>query len=283
MQPKNLLIIMSDQHSRDAWAATAIPRAKRRISTGLPTRARVLMLAGPPPRSAFLRGRLSRPASTSTRSDSGTTPIPMTAQCRAGITACAMPATGRLHRQTALPIRRGRLRLLGSHHSHASVEGKGDLLGLIRDDLPVRGAAYKMARMAGPGESAYTQYDRDIAARAQIWLREEAHKHTDKPWVLFVSFVCAALSAHRAARAFLPLFRRSEPADAAVLRGATSGQRIRSSAIMRARSISTTISRLRTISAAPSPGISGCAASWTSRPARCWRRLRRRGSTKAPV
>src|SRR5262249_38596281 len=69
------------------------------------------------------------------------------------------------------------------------VEGKGDLLGLIRDDLPVRGAAYKMARMAGPGESAYTQYDREIAARAQIWLRGEARKELKKPWVLFVSFV----------------------------------------------------------------------------------------------
>jgi len=68
-------------------------------------------------------------------------------------------------------------------------EGKGDLLGLIRDDLPVRGAAYKMARMAGPGESPYTQYDRDIAARAQVWLRERAPRYTDKPWVLFVSFV----------------------------------------------------------------------------------------------
>jgi choline-sulfatase len=69
------------------------------------------------------------------------------------------------------------------------VEGKGDLLGLIRDDLPVRGAAHKMARMAGAGESPYTLYDRDIAARAQIWLHEEAGKYTDKPWVLFVSFV----------------------------------------------------------------------------------------------
>jgi len=69
------------------------------------------------------------------------------------------------------------------------VEGKGDLLGLIRDDLPVRGAAYKMARMAGPGETPYTQYDREIAARAQIWLREEGPKHHAKPWVLFVSFV----------------------------------------------------------------------------------------------
>ena len=43
--------------------------------------------------------------------------------------------------------------------------------------------------MAGPGESTYTVYDRDIAARAQIWLHEEAGKWTDRPWVLFVSFV----------------------------------------------------------------------------------------------
>src|ERR1700712_1952166 len=61
------------------------------------------------------------------------------------------------------------------------IDGKGDLLGLIRDDLPVRGAAYKMARMAGPGESPYTLYGREIAARAQIWLHQEAPKYRDKP------------------------------------------------------------------------------------------------------
>jgi choline-sulfatase len=69
------------------------------------------------------------------------------------------------------------------------IEGKGDLMGLVRSDLPVRKGAYKMANMAGPGESQYTFYDREIAARAQVWLREEAKKHHEKPWVLFVSFV----------------------------------------------------------------------------------------------
>src|SRR4030095_10239845 len=68
------------------------------------------------------------------------------------------------------------------------VEGKGDLLGLIRDDLPVRGAAYKMARLAGPGESPYTQYDREIAARAPVGVREETSSFPHKPWFLFVSF-----------------------------------------------------------------------------------------------
>lgn len=69
------------------------------------------------------------------------------------------------------------------------VDGIGDVLGLIRDRTVVRGAAEKMARMAGPGESSYTNYDRDISASAQVWLREEAPKITGKPWVLFVSFV----------------------------------------------------------------------------------------------
>ncbi len=70
------------------------------------------------------------------------------------------------------------------------IDGKGDLLGLIRDeDTPKRGASWKMAKMAGPGESMYTRYDRDIAAAAQTWIYEQAPKYKDKPWVLFVSLV----------------------------------------------------------------------------------------------
>lgn len=67
--------------------------------------------------------------------------------------------------------------------------GKGDLLGLIRDDMSPRGNSKKMAAMAGPGESTYTLYDKDICSRAQVWLYEEATRKADKPWALFVSFV----------------------------------------------------------------------------------------------
>ena len=77
------------------------------------------------------------------------------------------------------------------------LDGKGDLLGLVRDDIPRRGGAKKMVAMAGPGESSYTLYDRDICARAQVWLHERGAAHqgaappsgSDKPWTLFVSFV----------------------------------------------------------------------------------------------
>jgi choline-sulfatase len=63
-------------------------------------------------------------------------------------------------------------------------------MGLVRRDLPERGLSWKIAKLAGPGETGYTAYDREIATRAQIWLRDEAPKYRDKPWVLFVSFVC---------------------------------------------------------------------------------------------
>jgi choline-sulfatase len=70
------------------------------------------------------------------------------------------------------------------------VEGIGDVKGLVRRDIPRRNGYDKLARLAGPGESPYTRYDRDIALRAQLWLREEAPRHRERPWALFVSFVC---------------------------------------------------------------------------------------------
>jgi choline-sulfatase len=69
-------------------------------------------------------------------------------------------------------------------------ERTGDLYGLLRgNDMPARADGKKLAGLAGPGESEYTWYDREIASRAQIWLREQAPKERAKPWILFVSFV----------------------------------------------------------------------------------------------
>jgi choline-sulfatase len=70
------------------------------------------------------------------------------------------------------------------------VEGIGDVKGLVRENIPRRKGYDKLAKLAGPGESPYTRYDRDIAARAQVWLHEEGCRRQDRPWALFVSFVC---------------------------------------------------------------------------------------------
>jgi choline-sulfatase len=68
------------------------------------------------------------------------------------------------------------------------VGGVGDLLGLIREELPVRKGAANMAKDVGSGETTYSNYDKQIAEDAKKWILNR--KKTDKPWVLFVSFVC---------------------------------------------------------------------------------------------
>jgi choline-sulfatase len=69
------------------------------------------------------------------------------------------------------------------------VNGVGDLLGLIRDELPRRAGALKLGPEAGPGESEYTRYDRSIADETVKWLRQAASRRRDKPWALYVGFV----------------------------------------------------------------------------------------------
>ena len=192
MRPANLLIIMSDQHNR--------------------------RFAGCYGHDIVRTPNLDALAGAGARFDSAYTPCPVCVPARAAF------ATGKYVHQTgnwdnAMPFDgseaswHGLLRArghevvsIGKLHFRSAdddngftdeqigmhvIDGKGDLLGLIRDeDMPKRAGAYKMARMAGPGESVYTTYDREISARAQTWLREDAQEFTDKPWVLFVSFVC---------------------------------------------------------------------------------------------
>jgi choline-sulfatase len=68
--------------------------------------------------------------------------------------------------------------------------GTGDLTLLIRDPEDVReSGARKLIAEAGPGESAYTRYDRQVTAAAEAWLRNAGTQQHDRPWVLFVSLV----------------------------------------------------------------------------------------------
>jgi choline-sulfatase len=192
MTPANLLIIMSDQHNRRMLGSYGHP-----------------IVATP---------NLDRLAQRGALFESAYTPCPVCVPARAafatgqyvhqiGTWDNAMPYDGRMPSWHHLLRDRGHhVVSIGKLHFRSKdddngfsdeqigmhiIDGEGDLLGLVRDeDMPKRGGAYKMARMAGPGESMYTTYDREIAARAQVWLRQEAGKHTDRPWVMFLSFVC---------------------------------------------------------------------------------------------
>jgi choline-sulfatase len=67
--------------------------------------------------------------------------------------------------------------------------GVGDLTHLVRDPDDIRKTGKNLIASAGPGESSYTLYDRQVAAAAQIWLREVGMRRHARPWVLFVSMV----------------------------------------------------------------------------------------------
>ena len=192
MKPQNLLILFSDEHNPKVQGAAGHPF----ISTP----------------------HLDALAARGTRFSQASTPCPICVPARAAL------ATGRYNHEIgywdnadayegAVPSWHHLLRALGHRvvsigklhfRGHAGddhgfseermpmhiVDGKGDLLALNRGaDAPPRGGAKKLIAMAGPGESDYTRYDRDITAQAQIWLRDEAPKYTDRPWVLFVALV----------------------------------------------------------------------------------------------
>lgn len=70
------------------------------------------------------------------------------------------------------------------------LNGIGDIYGLLRKDTPKRLTASELARQAGAGESSYTRYDRQVADLASQWLEARADVPEEKPWVLYVGFVC---------------------------------------------------------------------------------------------
>ncbi|QEZ42894.1 sulfatase-like hydrolase/transferase [Cupriavidus oxalaticus] len=188
--PKNLLIIMSDEHNPKMLGCAGhpiveTPNLDRLAARG--TRFRSAYCTSPvciPARASFAVGKYIHQMGYADNADAYDGVVPSWHH-KLRERGHRVVSIGKLH-----------FREEGEDHGFSDevipmhiIEGKGDLMGLVRSDLPVRKGAYKMANLAGPGESQYTFYDREITARAQVWLREAAARHDDKPWVLFVSFV----------------------------------------------------------------------------------------------
>ena len=68
--------------------------------------------------------------------------------------------------------------------------GQGWPQGLQRKPMCDFDDTRELASLLGPGETRYTQYDRDITAAAVDWLQQRTAQESEKPWVLFVSFIC---------------------------------------------------------------------------------------------
>lgn len=192
MSAKNLVIIMSDQHSRNRMGCYGdpfghTPNLDRLARQG--TRFSKCWTPSPvcvPARACFATGKYTHQIGYWDNADPYDGSVPSWHH-HLRDSGHEVTSIGKLHFRSEKDNNGFSESIVPMH----VIDGKGDLLGLIRDNgAPVRGATYKMKSMAGPGESVYTQYDRDIAARAQVWLHERAGKVHNKPFVLFVSFVC---------------------------------------------------------------------------------------------
>jgi len=86
--------------------------------------------------------------------------------------------------------------------------GLGWPQGLQRKPMPEFAESTELAELLGPGETSYTQYDRDITEAAVNWL-EKSEPAGDKPWVLFVSFICPHFPLSAPAE-FYDLYREME-------------------------------------------------------------------------
>ncbi len=67
------------------------------------------------------------------------------------------------------------------------VGGVGWAIGLLREDPPDYDAAAELSRDVGTGSSSYTDYDLAITDAAEVWLRQQAS--AKQPWAGFISLV----------------------------------------------------------------------------------------------
>jgi choline-sulfatase len=191
MAGQNVLFIMSDEHSRHVLGAYGNPIVKTPNLDRLGAEGTLFENAYAncpicvPSRASFATGRYVH---------------------EIGYWDNAFPYTGsppsfghRLHEAGHRCDSIGKLHYRGSNDPNGFdneilplhvLDGKGDVQGMLRRDPPKRTSTAHLAGDAGAGDSSYIEYDRQIREAAIAWLKHAANESDEKPWCLFVSFVC---------------------------------------------------------------------------------------------
>lgn len=191
MKPANLLFILSDEHSKRVLGCYGHPMVRTPNLDALAARGTRFTSAYTncpicvPGRASFATGRYVHQVRCWDNAIAYTGQ-PTSWGHRLMEQGHHVAAIGKLHYKVSQPAVNGFDEEIMPLHI---ADGIGDLLGLIRDELPRRAGSLKLGPEAGPGESEYTQYDRGIADTAVDWLRRSAPKHRGKPWALYVGFV----------------------------------------------------------------------------------------------
>ncbi len=192
MRPRNLVILMADEHAGKYTGFAGHPIVKTPNLDRLAASGTVFKNAycnSPicmPSRAAFATGRYPHDTGyvcNATPYDGTVLGWPH------HLTNAGIPVTsiGKLHYRDA-GVSSGFSESIVPMHA---VNATGDLFGALRQTqpLPVRHGVRLVAEQVGRGESTYTTYDRTILSETLDWLTNTAPALSE-PWVLFVSFVC---------------------------------------------------------------------------------------------
>jgi choline-sulfatase len=190
VQPKNLLLIMSDEHSRRVLGCYGHAMIKTPNLDSLAARGVRFSDAycnSPicvPSRASFHTGRYPHQIRFWDNGQPYDGSIPSWAHRLRAAGHC-VTSIGKLHFRSTQDDNGFSEEIMPLH----VVDGIGDASGMIRRPLAVRKAALNLAKDAGCGDSDYQRYDDAITSAADRWLREKAPR-LERPWVLFVSLVC---------------------------------------------------------------------------------------------
>ena len=186
----NLLVIISDEHRRDAMGCAGhrfvkTPNLDRLAARG--TRFSNAYTASPmcvPTRAALACGRHVHQTGfwDSATPYDGTMTSWMHRLRDSGIETTSI---GKLHFRSGEDDNGFSREILPMH----VVGGVGWTIGLLRDDPPAYDMTVELAADSGAGESSYTAYDRDITDAAVDWITSRPDAQTGRPWAGFVSFV----------------------------------------------------------------------------------------------
>ena len=191
MDPKNLLVIMADEHNPKVLGCAGngvvkTPNLDRLAAGG--TRFSAAYTNSPiciPARACFATGRHTHEIGNWDNA------FPYTGAVEGWghqLQAADVPVVsiGKLHYRNESDPTGFDQQIMPMH----VVDGAGDVLGSVRDPLPVRDKCRTLSEQLGAGETPYIKYDRSIAEGAVKWLNEAGTRQDSQPWVLFVSFVC---------------------------------------------------------------------------------------------
>jgi choline-sulfatase len=191
MKPRNLLFIMSDEHSMRVLGCNGHPTIRtpnldRLAASGVRfTDAYCNSPICVPSRASFQTGRYVHDIRFWDNAIAYDGSVPSWAH-RLKAAGHRVDSIGKLHFRSADDDNG----FTQEHMPLHVVEGMGDPIGMLRDPPPPRVAALKLAADAGRGDSTYQGYDDRITESAEGWLRQRSAEQADKPWVLFVSLVC---------------------------------------------------------------------------------------------